>query len=133
MDVIPVFASLFMVWIMITIREEVRDLRFLSNFPLSSGWASQARNPPENYGGNPQAATATFPYTVDTATATPYNNQPSGSGTEIDIAKQVYSLMPLPLALLHRLDWARITDALFTSMEKLIGFFQAVLQFPAPP
>src|SRR6202000_3083337 len=52
MDAIPALASLLMIWIMITIREDVRDLRFLSNFPLASSWASQPRNPPENYGGN---------------------------------------------------------------------------------
>lgn len=121
-----------MLWIMITIREDVRDLRFLSNFPLASGWASQVRNPPDDYGAGGTTTTATFPYTVDTATATPYHNQPSG-GAELDIAKQMYSLMPLPLALLPRLDWARLADALLMSMEKLMGFFHAVIHFPTPP
>jgi hypothetical protein len=132
-NAIPALASLVMLWIMITIREDVRDMRFLSNFPLGSSWASQPRNPPDNHGGNAQPTSATFPYTVDTATATPYNNHPTGSGAEIDIAKQMYSLMPLPLALLPRLDWARLADALLMSMEKLMGFFQAVLHFPTPP
>ena len=132
MDAIPALASLIMLWIMITIREDVRDLRFFSNFPLASSWASQPRSPAETQ------TTATFPYTVDTATATPYNNYPAGgsgggNNGELDVVKQMYSLMPLPLAMLPRLDWARLADALMMSMEKLMGFFQAVLHFPAPP
>lgn len=137
MHALPAIASLMMLWIMITIREDVRDLRFISNFPLASSWASQPRNPPENYGGT--QTTATFPYTVDTATATPYNNRPAGgtggagNGAELDVVKQMYSLMPLQLAMFPRLDWARLADALLMSMEKLVGFFHAVLNFPAPP
>jgi hypothetical protein len=133
LNLIPALASLFMLWIMITLREDIRDMQFLSNFSSGSSWASQVRNPPDDYGGNAQTTTATFPYTVDTATATQYNNHPTGSGAEIDIAKQMYSLMPLPLAFLPRLDWGRFADALLISMEKLMGFFHAVIHFPAPP
>lgn len=135
LEAIPALASLAMLWLMITIREDVRDLRFFSSLPLASSWASSARS--ENFqqpqaGGATPTGTATFPYTVDTASATPYSPQPSANN-DLDIARQAYSLMPLPLALLPRLDWARLTDALMISMEKLLGVLKYMLHFPAPP
>lgn len=132
LEAIPALASLAMLWLMITIREDVRDMRFFSSLPLASSWASTTR--PEAFqqpqpAGAAQTTTATFPYTVDTASATP---QSSGN-SDLDIARQAYSLMPLPLALLPRLDWGRLTDALLSSMEKLMGVLKYMLHFPAPP
>jgi hypothetical protein len=128
-DLIPALASLAMLWIMITIREDIRGSQATENL----SWASQVRDAngqqnPQHPGGT--AASPTFPYTtIDTSKATPYT---SAAKAELDVARQVYSLMPLPLGMI-RLDWARVADALLMSMEKLLGFLQAVLHYPTPP
>jgi hypothetical protein len=132
LDAIPALASLAMLWIMVTLREDVRDLRFLQNFPLMTG-----RAPMNDYQQQHAApagtvtTSATFPYTIETAMATPYNAQPQVANAELDIAK-MYTLLPLPLALI-RWDWARLADTLKISLDKLMRAFQAILHFPTPP
>lgn len=129
LDAIPALASLAMLWIMITLREDVRDLRFLSNFPLMSRaplndyqppTAQQQYAPPAPAGAVTAVTSATFPYAEATATA----------GNELEIAK-MYSLS-VPLALM-RWEWGRLADTLLMTMEKLIHVLQAVWHFPAPP
>lgn len=74
---------------------------------------------------------ATFPYTLDTTMATPYNAQPQATNAEMEIAK-MYTLLPLPLALI-RWDWTRLADTLKVSLDKLMRVVQAILHFPTPP
>ncbi|KAG8831745.1 hypothetical protein FRC17_002628 [Serendipita sp. 399] len=129
-EAIPVLTSLAILWFMFSIREEVRDMRVFSNLPLS--WTSsqqQAQADPTQDAATPAAVvTAT-----DGPISIPYTPRPTSSAAELAVLKQFASLMPIPLGMLHRLDWTRFSHAFMVSMEKLIGFLQAVLQFPAPP
>lgn len=134
MKTAPVIASVVVIWIALSIRNDIQNSQLIQNLPLGSNWASQPRTPPGEYppqAGQTPGSEPTFPYTVDTATATQY--QPQGENADMTVFRQVHALIPLQLGLLQRLDWARLADALLISMEKLVGFFQAVLNFPAPP
>ena len=133
-NMIPVVASLAALWIAMAIREDLYNSRLFQNVPLGSSGASQPRTPPGEYppqAGQTPDSDPTFPYTIDTATATQY--QPPGTSSGITLFKQVHALIPLQLGLLQRLDWARLAGALMISMEKLVGFLQTVMNFPAPP
>ncbi|KAG8826538.1 hypothetical protein FRC19_008697 [Serendipita sp. 401] len=130
LEALPVITSLAILWFMFTIREEVRDMRVFSNIPLS--WTNVLQQPQAD--STQDAAT---PESHVTATggpiSIPYTPQPTATAAELAILKQFASLIPIPLGMLHRLDWARFSQAFLVSMEKLIGFLQAALHFPAPP
>ncbi|KAG8784814.1 hypothetical protein FRC15_002542 [Serendipita sp. 397] len=105
-------------------------MRVFSNIPLS--WTNVLQQPQAD--STQDAAT---PESHVTATggpiSIPYTPQPTATAAELAILKQFASLIPIPLGMLHRLDWARFSQAFLVSMEKLIGFLQAALHFPAPP
>lgn len=118
-----------MLWMVFTIREDVRDLRLFSKVSGTS-WAAESIAT-DNYGhypANPGDPTqATF-----TPEGAPLAN--SATSNEMAVFRHVFQLMPaIPLALLQRLDWGTVYDALFSSMEKLMNVVKYVIHFPAPP
>ena len=139
-------------WAMLSLQQDIHEIRRIMATPHASftpglgshdgswtgayAWTVPAQERLAYMSEGPVASRSTeFPYAT-TLEPVPTDSQVYLGSTELelDVIRKVFAMVPaIPLTLLHNLDWKGFTDTLLYGIDKVLGVFKVILNYPLPP
>jgi hypothetical protein len=137
-------------WMMLSLQQDIHELRQIIAMPhaprspgLGSGegswagahaWTVPAQQRFVHMSEGPATSPRTeFPYAT-TLQLVPTDYPAHPRSAELDVIRNILAMVPaIPLTVLHNLDWKSFTDALLSGIDKVLGVFKVVLNYPLPP
>ena len=124
-------------WAMLSLQQDIHEIRRIMATPHASSTP--------DLGSNEGSWAGAYAWTI---TESPYETtlnpvpgciptddfQLYHGSADLTIIRNILTMVPaIPFTVLHDLYWKSFTDALFSSIDKVLGVFKVVLNYPLPP
>ena len=142
-------------WAMLSLQQDIHEIKRIMAAPHASltpglgshegtwagayAWTVPVQESPVHISEGPVASPRTeFPSATTHKPVLggipPHDFQVYLGSAEVNVIRNILAMVPaIPLTVLHNLDWKSFTDVLFSGIDKVLGVFKVVLNYPLPP
>ena len=146
---LALFLALF--WTILSLQQDIHELKRITATTHASrtppslgsgegswagvyGWTVPTQERLVHTSEGPVASPRTeFPYAT-TLELVPTDYPTNPGLAELNVIRNIFAMVPaIPLSVLYNLDWKSFTDVLLSGIDKALGVFKVVFNYPLPP